>query len=46
MYLVMNATEHIRALVDRFDELIRRAVVNPHEAARHVAGLLGEVGDR
>lgn len=36
MYLVLNTTEHIRALIDRFDELIRRAVVNPHEAAGHV----------
>lgn len=44
MYLVMNATEHIRSLIDRFDELIRRAVVNPHEAAGHAQRLAGEVG--
>ena len=43
MYLVMNATEHIRVLIDRFDELIRRAVVNPHEAADHVLRLANEV---
>lgn len=42
MYLVMNATEHIRALIDRFDELIRRAVVNPHEASGHAARLAAE----
>ncbi len=42
MYLVLNATEHIRALTHHFDNLIRHAVLNPHQAAQHVRGL--EVG--
>lgn len=43
MYLVLNATEHIRVLIDRFDSLIRQAVVNPHEAAARIGRLVGEV---
>lgn len=43
MYLVLNATEHIRTLIDRFDSLIRQAVVNPHEAAARIAQLEEEV---
>lgn len=39
-YLVLNATEHIRALSDHFDRLIRRAKINPHEAAAWAAELL------
>jgi hypothetical protein len=31
MYLVLNATEHIRSLTRHFDNLIRRAVVSAHE---------------
>ncbi|MEM1400328.1 MAG: transcriptional regulator, partial [Pseudomonadota bacterium] len=42
-YLVMNATEHIRALTDHFDSLIRRAKINPHESAQWVMGLLEDV---
>jgi transcriptional regulator with XRE-family HTH domain len=38
-YLVLNASEHIRLLTRRFDELIRAASVQPHEAAAHLAGL-------
>lgn len=43
MYFVLHATEHIRALVDRFDDLIRHASVNPHEAAAHVSALAREI---
>lgn len=42
-YLVLNASEHIRLLSRRFDELIRAARVQPHEAAAHVAGLRGSL---
>ena len=42
MYLVINSVEHIRALADHFDGLIRAAVINPHEAGAFVRGLLGE----
>jgi transcriptional regulator with XRE-family HTH domain len=38
-YLVLNASEHIRMLTRRFDEIIRAASVQPHEAAAHLAGL-------
>jgi transcriptional regulator with XRE-family HTH domain len=43
MYLVMSTTEHIRALSDRFDGLIRQATVNPHEAAGRVSKLASEI---
>lgn len=43
MYLVLNTTEHIRMLIDRFDALIRQAVVNPHEAAARIARLTEDV---
>ena len=39
MYLVLNATEHIRALTRHFDNLIRRAVVTAHESAEFVRRL-------
>ena len=35
MYLVLNATEPVRTLTRHFDNLIRAAVVNAHEAAAH-----------
>ncbi len=43
MYFVFNSTEHIRVLTGHFDDLIRHARVQPHEVARHVAGLLEHV---
>ncbi len=39
MYLVLNGTEHIRALTNHFDRLIRQALVNPHEIGDHIRGL-------
>lgn len=39
MYLVLNATEHIRMLTRHFDNLIRRAVVSAHETASYIRGL-------
>jgi len=33
MYLVLNATEPIRTLTRHFDQLIRAAEVNAHEAS-------------
>lgn len=35
-YLVLNGAEHIKLLTRRFDELVRLAVVQPHDAADHV----------
>lgn len=39
MYLVLNATEHIRTLTRHFDNLIRHAVVSEHESARYIRAL-------
>ena len=42
MYLVLNTTEHIRALSRHFDNLIRRAVVNANESAAFIRTLAVE----
>jgi transcriptional regulator with XRE-family HTH domain len=39
MYLVLNSTDHIRSLTRHFDNLIRKAVVSPHESAAFIRGL-------
>lgn len=39
MYLVLNADDTIKTLTRHFDGLIRGAVVNAHETARHVVQL-------
>lgn len=39
MYLVLNADETIKTMTRHFDGLIRGAVVNAHEAAKHVRRL-------
>lgn len=39
MYLVLNATEPVRTLTRHFDNLIRAAVVNAHEASAFAAAL-------
>jgi hypothetical protein len=39
MYLVLNATTPVQTLTRHFDNLIRGAVVNAHEAARHARQL-------
>jgi len=39
MYLVLNATEHIRSLTRHFDNLIRHAVVSSNESAAYIAML-------
>jgi len=36
VYLVLNSREHIRLFSKRFDELIRSAVVQPHEVAHFI----------
>jgi transcriptional regulator with XRE-family HTH domain len=40
LYFVLNATEQIRVLTRRFDDLIRAAVVQPTEVIGYVGGLL------
>lgn len=39
MYLVLNATEPVQKLTRHFDNLIRAAIVNAHEAAGHARQL-------
>ncbi len=38
-YLVFEARDHVQALARHFDGLVRSAVVQPHEIARHLSGL-------
>jgi transcriptional regulator with XRE-family HTH domain len=38
-YMVLNASEHIRMLTRRFEEIIRAATVQPHAASAHLASL-------
>jgi len=42
LYLVLNSTEHIRALAARFDDLIRSAVVQPPDVVKWLGGLAKE----
>ena len=39
MYLVLNAIEPIRTLTRHFDNLVRAADINAHEAAAHARAL-------
>lgn len=43
-YLVFNAADHIALFMQRFDDLIRAATVQPHEVAGFLRGLSDEVG--
>ena len=40
VYLVLNSTEHIRMFTRRFDELIRCAMVQPHEVSDYIRELI------
>jgi hypothetical protein len=42
IYLVLNSTEHIRALTRHFDNLIRSAVVSANESAAFIRTLKAE----
>ena len=42
-YLVLNGSDHIRMFARRFDDLIRRAAVQPHEVERMVRALADTV---
>ncbi len=39
MYLVLNATQPVQTLTRHFDNLIRAADINPHEAATFARSL-------
>lgn len=43
MYLVFTTTEHIRVLTRRFDDLIRRAVIQAHEVPAFVRRQIAEL---
>lgn len=43
MYLVFTTTEHIRVLTRRFDDLIRRAVIQAHEVPTFVRRQIAEL---
>jgi len=38
-YLVLNASEHIRMLTRRFEDIVRTATVQPHVAATYLRDL-------
>jgi transcriptional regulator with XRE-family HTH domain len=42
LYVVINSIEHIRKLTERFDNLIRMAIVHPHEIQKTLEGLIDE----
>ncbi len=42
LYVVVNSIEHIRKLTERFDDLIRIAVVHPHEIQQTLNDLIDE----
>ena len=42
-YFVMNGADHIRMFSRRFDDLIRSAVVQPHDVERTLRDLAGQV---
>jgi hypothetical protein len=45
MYLVFTTTDHIRVLTRRFDDLIRRAVIQAHEVPAFVRRQIDELKD-
>ena len=40
LYIIVNNIDHIRKITDRFDDLIRKAVIHPHEIGDFLQGLL------
>jgi hypothetical protein len=42
LYAVVNSIEHIRKLTARFDDLIRIAIVHPHEIQNTLKNLIDE----
>ena len=46
MYLVVNSVDHIRALANHFDQLIRIAKHGPDRASEFIAGLSDDLDER
>jgi len=44
LYIIVNNIDHIRRITDRFDDLIRKAVVHPHEIRDYLQTLLQRCG--
>ena len=44
LYVVVNSVEHIRKLIQRFDQLIRTAIVHPHEVHKTLGALMAQCG--
>lgn len=42
LYVVVNSIEHIRKLTERFDDLIRRTIIHPHEIRKTLESLIDE----
>ena len=40
LYIIVNNIDHIRKITDRFDDLIRKAVIHPHEIGDFLQALL------
>jgi len=40
LYIIMHSIDHIRKITDRFDDLIRKAIVHPHEIRQFLQNLL------
>lgn len=40
LYVMINSIEHIRKLIERFDDLIRMAIVHPHEINKTLESLI------
>jgi transcriptional regulator with XRE-family HTH domain len=40
LYIIVNNIDHIRKITDRFDDLIRMAVIHPHEIGDYLQNLL------
>ena len=45
-YLVLNASEHIRTLTRRFDDIVRTATIQPHMVATYLRERAVELGQR
>jgi transcriptional regulator with XRE-family HTH domain len=45
-WLVLSAAQHIEMFIQRFGDLVRQAVVQPHEVARYLEGLAAEIAYR
>ncbi|MCP4877266.1 MAG: helix-turn-helix transcriptional regulator [Gammaproteobacteria bacterium] len=42
LYVIVSSIDQIRKLTDRFDDLIRMAIVHPHEIRDFLQGLIGK----